>query len=352
MIHINHDDYHIINNILKKYPYSFYVYGSRLKGTQQKFPGLDLCVLDETASDLSLSCLREDLAESKLPFTVDVTFWQDMQKDFQEFVSKDLVLLHTNPKFIDAEDNLFESITYLPKMFKYDCFENNSVSIVNCARNTSMFNITCKTNFMGNIALQIDQIIKKYQGQPFAWWVGPSDKPANIGDFLAQAGLKKETSEYAMFCDMESVKPFELDANITIKQVKDREQLRDFIQTLRDYDEFAGHFLNNDLIFSAKTLERNPLFVSYIDDKPVGNGSLHFTKNIAGIYHIVTPKEFRLQGIGTNMMKYLMNFAHQRNTNQLCLAASSDTGLRIYSKLGFKIIGMFECYEWPGDKEK
>jgi ribosomal protein S18 acetylase RimI-like enzyme/predicted nucleotidyltransferase len=352
MIHIDQSDYQIIDNILKKYPYSFYVYGSRVKGKQQEFSDLDLYVLDETASSLELSYLQEDLAESNLPFTVDVTFWQDMQKDFQELISKDLTLLQANPKFIDAEDNLFESITYLPKMFKYDCLEDDSVSIINCARNTSMFNIVCRTNLAGNIALQIDQIIKKYKGQPFAWWLGPSDKPASMGDFLEQAGLKKETSEYAMFCDMEGMKPFQLDTNIVIKQVKSKEQLRDFIQTLSAYDKFAGHFLNNDLIFSAKILERNPLFVSYINDKPVGNGSLHFTKNIAGIYDIVTPKEFRLQGIGTNMMKYLMNFAQQRNTKQLCLAASSDSGLRIYSKLGFKIIGMFECYEWPGDKEK
>ena len=113
-------------------------------------------------------------------------------------------------------------------------------------------------------------------------------------------------------------------------------------------------FIENFISYELKILSISiwQLFVSYINDKPVGNGSLHFTKNIAGIYDIVTPKEFRLQGIGTNMMKYLMNFAQQRNTKQLCLAASGDSGLRIYSKLGFKIIGMFEFYEWRGNKEK
>ena len=33
----------IINSILSKYPYTFYAYGSRVKGTGRKYSDLDLC---------------------------------------------------------------------------------------------------------------------------------------------------------------------------------------------------------------------------------------------------------------------------------------------------------------------
>lgn len=352
MIYIEPDDYQIIDNILKKYPYSFYAYGSRTKGAQQKFSDLDLCVFDESFTDSSLSNLRVDLEESNLSFTVDITSWQDMQKNFQQLISKDLTLLKANPNFIKAEANLFESVTYLPKKFKYDYFEDKFIRLVNCGYDTSMFNIVCKTNLVDDIELKIDKIIEKYEGQPFAWWLGPSDRPENIGDVLAKCGFIKETNEYAMFCDISNNAPFELDRNIVIKQVTSQEQLQDFIYILEVYDNCAGDFLNNELIFEAENLSTNPLFVSYIDERPVGNGSLFFSKNIAGIYDIVTPEAFRGRGIGTNMMKYLMNFASKHGTKQLCLAASSDSGLRIYSKLGFKIVGMFECYELLGNREK
>ena len=314
---------------------------------QQRFSDLDLCVFDKTFTNSSLSNLREELEESNLSVTVDITLWQDMQKDFQELISKDLTLLHANPNFITAEENLFESITYLPKKFKYDYFEDKFIRIVNCGYDTSMFNIVCKTNLADDIELKIDKIIEKYDGQQFAWWLGPSDRPENIGDVLAKRGFVKETNEYAMFCDIHDNALFELDHNIVIKQVTSQEQLQDFIQTLEVYDNCAGDFLNNELMFETETLSKNPLFVSYIDERPVGNGSLFFSENIAGIYDVITPEEFRSRGIGTNMMKYLINFANQHGTKQLCLAASSDSGFRIYSKLGFKIIGIFECYEIP-----
>ncbi len=92
MIHMDADDYQIIDDILKKYPYSFYVYGSRATGKQREFSDLDLCITDETITTSEIFDLKEELEESNLPFTVDVTLWNDMSKDFQELVGPDLKL--------------------------------------------------------------------------------------------------------------------------------------------------------------------------------------------------------------------------------------------------------------------
>lgn len=350
MVNCNPGDKKIIDNILKDYPYSFYAYGSRSKEDNKNFSDLDLCIIDETVNNVVLTELKGRFEKSNLPFTVDVTLWNDMQENFQHYINKDLTLVQSNSCFKNVEDNLFSKFTYIPKILNYDVIKDKHVSIVSYDVKVAIVNIVCKTNFTkANLNNKIGKIIKDYANNPFAWWIGPSDSPFDIGMVLKEYGLEKEQNEYAMFCGMKNFKSFELDKNISIKQVKTKEQLKDFIQTLIQYDELAGIVLNNETMLSKKVIDKNPLFVSYIDGKPVGNGSLHFNKGIAGIYDIVTIDEFRNKGIGTNMMKYLMNFAYKKDIRKLSLLADSGSGRNIYSKLGFKVVGMFECYKHTGN---
>lgn len=61
----------IIHQILNKYPYTFYAYGSRVKGTARKYSDLDLCYL-ENISDAIAFQLEEEFKESDLPFIVEL----------------------------------------------------------------------------------------------------------------------------------------------------------------------------------------------------------------------------------------------------------------------------------------
>ena len=87
---ISNQDKKILAQILNKYPYSFYAYGSRVKGTAKKYSDLDLCFYDEIPWNV-LSHLHEDLEESDLPFKVDLNAWKWMSPYFQELIRKDLI---------------------------------------------------------------------------------------------------------------------------------------------------------------------------------------------------------------------------------------------------------------------
>jgi predicted nucleotidyltransferase len=63
--------YQIIHQILAKYPYRFYAYGSRVKRTAGKFSDLDLCYQEEIPLSV-ISQLREEFTESNLPFEVEL----------------------------------------------------------------------------------------------------------------------------------------------------------------------------------------------------------------------------------------------------------------------------------------
>lgn len=83
----------IVKGILKKYPYTFYVYGSRAKRTARKLSDLDLCYLENIPDSLVYN-IEEELKESDLPFLVDLVSWKRMKANFREQIKKDLVKIN------------------------------------------------------------------------------------------------------------------------------------------------------------------------------------------------------------------------------------------------------------------
>ena len=61
----------ILQQILSKYPYKFYAYGSRVKGTARKLSDLDICY-QENISDAVAFQIEEEFKESDLPFSVEL----------------------------------------------------------------------------------------------------------------------------------------------------------------------------------------------------------------------------------------------------------------------------------------
>ena len=89
MIHLEERHLKIIKTILKRYPYTFFAFGSRVHGTQKPFSDLDICV-QEDLPDLTKSYLQMDFEESNLPFKVDLVEWNKISKNFQKLIKKDL----------------------------------------------------------------------------------------------------------------------------------------------------------------------------------------------------------------------------------------------------------------------
>lgn len=93
MIYLNSEDLKLLKNIIQKYPYKFYAYGSRVKGTHKKFSDLDLCIIEDV-DYTKIVDLREELGNSDLAIKVDIKRWNDdMNEDFRKLILNDLILL-------------------------------------------------------------------------------------------------------------------------------------------------------------------------------------------------------------------------------------------------------------------
>ncbi len=85
----------ILFRIFKKYPYSFYIFGSRARGTSKELSDIDIIVKEDIP--LSDKCkLEEDFENSDLPFLVDLVVWDECSIDFQNSIKSQMILLHEN----------------------------------------------------------------------------------------------------------------------------------------------------------------------------------------------------------------------------------------------------------------
>ena len=92
MIHMEERHWKIVQEILKKYPYTFYAFGSRVKGGEKRFSDLDLCFMDPIPWNIR-GHIDEDFEESDLPFKVDIVDWNLTTPEFKKLIKKDLVLI-------------------------------------------------------------------------------------------------------------------------------------------------------------------------------------------------------------------------------------------------------------------
>lgn len=234
------------------------------------------------------------------------------------------------------KQNTFGHFRYLPEAAGFNVKTDQNLTIINCGLGSSMFNIVC-----GNCYTEkVQNIVNEFEGQPFAWWIIESKI---LSRKLLEHGFITETEERAMLCDLTN---FESSANqlIKIDQVLNRDRLEHFIKVLETYDTTARSFYEK--LTEPLLNQQEKLFVGYENDIPVVIAILFISGDTAGIFSLVTEENKRGLGYGTEMMNYLMDTARKIGTRYATLSASSDSGYRIYERLGFLTFGQFECFEW------
>jgi len=89
---IDEKDKKLLLKILSKYPYRFYVYGSRVKGCSRRYSDIDICYFDNIPT-LELYKIKEELEESNITIKVDLVAISELSKEFFKAIEKNLVEL-------------------------------------------------------------------------------------------------------------------------------------------------------------------------------------------------------------------------------------------------------------------
>ena len=92
MLFMEPKHFKIVQDILSKYPYTFYAFGSRARGNPKQLSDLDLCFFDDIPLNTQAH-LEEDFEESDLPYKVDIVNWNKCSESFQKIIKEDLVCI-------------------------------------------------------------------------------------------------------------------------------------------------------------------------------------------------------------------------------------------------------------------
>lgn len=246
------------------------------------------------------------------------------------------------------EENHLGHFAYLPKLLGFDIKKINGVTVINCGVKSSMFNIAYGSPKSVKISDFIEEIKKAFAGQPFAWWVPPTDYKQDFTEIFLQSGLEVETTEHAMICNAAANILHEKKTDLKVIPVTDNISLQSFLKVLEVYDSCVNEFYKT---IDKKLLNKNEkLFVGYANDAPVTIGILFCRADSSGIFSLITNEHSRGKGYGRDMMIFLMEQSKKLGCKMITLSASSDSAYRIYERLGFRKIGEFECFEYKRDK--
>jgi len=105
MIDVSNKELQIVKSVLKKYlpNYEVRAFGSRVNGKSKPYSDLDLVVIGHEKIALKIMFRAEEaLAESILPFRVDLLDWNAISESFQKIIEHKYELIqegsnHNNP---------------------------------------------------------------------------------------------------------------------------------------------------------------------------------------------------------------------------------------------------------------
>ncbi len=187
---------------------------------------------------------------------------------------------------------------------------------------------------------------------PFAWWVGPSSQPKNLGAMLTKQGMILEDDEIGMILDLDRHEDESVESDgLEIQRCLNAELMRDFGYVHQSMSDSTAQSELWARMVQAPLSEQEPLefYVGYANGEPVTTGILFLRGGVAGLYYIATVPEERGKGYGSAMVKFLLSRSQGLGYHVAVLCAPSMS-VNFYKNLGFRPLCMFQVYTMQWDR--
>jgi ribosomal protein S18 acetylase RimI-like enzyme len=183
---------------------------------------------------------------------------------------------------------------------------------------------------------------------PWRWLVGPTSLPADLGRRLEAAGHVCVTDSPGMALDLDAfvaepvVRP-----DLVVARVADEAGLAHWravqaagldLDPVRDEAWWTAHRRSG---FAVDAPLVN--WVASLDGRPVSAAALFDGAGVAGIYNVVTIPEARGRGMARAVTTAALEEGRRRG-RRLAVLGSSDLGLPLYRRLGFREVSRLRSY--------
>ena len=210
-----------------------------------------------------------------------------------------------------------------------------------------------KTNLKSeDIDQKIDYVTEYFNSQnmPFMWYVCPSSKPDNLGEYLKAHSFNEMDGTPIMTVELHNLiddrprpKDFE------IKEATDEASLRlfwDLWYTGYPTPEIVGKLHANICVeIGYHPDNQMKFYVGYLEGEPVATSSMMLAGGVVGLYGVVVLPMARGRGIGTEMSLHPLRVARSMGYRISVLDATQQ-GYGIYKRIGFEEVGNPKIYTY------
>lgn len=212
-------------------------------------------------------------------------------------------------KLLDA--NIVEKFLYIPSLIGAEIIHDHEITIVNSGIPSDMFNIICEPRDKKSLKFAIQKFHDLKM--PFACWIGFDSEYHLCKQDLEEMGFVCSEHESAMFVEITKLSLKKNKTELQILLIDDNQKLNDYITI---YQQLIPHDSNQIEVFYSmaekhilKQSSSLKLFIGYINDRPIATSALFVNENVAGVWDVTTLKEFRRNGIGTDMTLHALFYA-------------------------------------------
>ncbi|HVR97346.1 MAG TPA: GNAT family N-acetyltransferase [Thermoanaerobaculia bacterium] len=254
------------------------------------------------------------------------------------------------------EQNFVTHASWIPaRIASARVHDEPSYLLVDSGLATDTFNLVCRALLdAGSARDQIARAAGHFVevGRSFSWWVGPLDEPADLGAHLTAAGLVAAESEAAMALRIEDLAPRAAPEELRVLRVQTPAQLGDFARVVAanwdppDSDVLRFYDGAVSVLDPAAPIR---LYIGYVEDKAVATSELCLGGGVAGLYGVATLREHRRKGYGDALTRAPLLDA-QREGCRLAVLQASDDGIKVYRRMGFRVVGSYTEYKARRDE--
>lgn len=187
-------------------------------------------------------------------------------------------------------------------------------------------------------------------GVPGSWHVGPSMRPADLGERLIARGFEYAGDDIGMAVDYSDLPgKVPVPEGFAVERVRDEEGLAAWVGTLGSgfgegpvEAEWVGEMYRR-LGYDDRGPWRH--FLGRLGGEPVATATLFLDAGVAGVYFVFTVAEARRRGIGATVTLAALREARGLDY-EVGVLVSSEAGYSVYRRLGFEELCRIGIYEW------
>lgn len=199
----------------------------------------------------------------------------------------------------------------------------------------------------------IMESVKRFQARavPGSWHVGPSMRPADIGERLIAHGFTHGGDEIGMAADLLDLREdLPIPDACVVERVRDERDLAIWTRTLAlGFGEgereaaWVGQMYRNIGLADDRPWRH---YIGRLHEQAVATASMFLSAGVAGVYFVFTAPPARRQGIGAAITLAALRDARALGC-RIGVLGSSAMGYSVYRRLGFREYCTLGIYEWP-----